>query len=344
MSRIRSIDTMRVIAIVAVIAIHTNAFTAPPAQMGVALDVATVINQLARFAVPFFFIMSGYFWAQKVTQPHAVVKPTRDMVKRALLIFIVWSLVYLVETRLVESFANGPSGALDQILLNVKKALSNPINTGLQGTKAHLWFLPSLIMSVIISALLIRLHCERLLMVLAVVFYLVALAGTPYSDTPLGFRIHFNFRNGPFISLLFFVTGYFMRRYTPGAHWLRSGILLACAGIALHFTELSLLHARWGTPMAQDFVLGTYPFGVGMAMIALSNPRYLNFTPAAAVGPLVLGIYASHYIFVDLLRPIDQQFAGNWAWSIVHIAAVFLLSYLLVRMLAMFSATRKIVS
>jgi len=344
MSRIRSIDTMRVIAIIAVIAIHTNPFTDQPDRIGASFDLATVVNQLARFAVPFFFIMSGYFWAQKVTEPRAVYKPTLNMVKRAALIFFVWSSVYLLETRLIESFASGAPGPLDQILLNIKKALSNLFNTALGGTKAHLWFLPSLMFSVVISAVLVRLKCERLLMVVAVVFYFVALAGTPYSDTPLGFRIHFNFRNGPFISLLFFVTGYFMRRYTPGEHWLRSGLLLAGAGIALNFIELWVLNARWGTPMAQDFVLGTYPFGVGMAMIALSNPRYLNFTPAAAVGPLVLGIYASHYIFVDLLRPIDKQFAGNWLWSLVYIAAVFLLSYLLVRVLAMFSVTRKIVT
>jgi surface polysaccharide O-acyltransferase-like enzyme len=343
-SRIQSIDTMRVVAIVAVIAIHTDAFTGPASPIGTSLDLATVVNQLARFAVPFFFIMAGYFWAQKVTGPRAAYQPTLAMARRALLIFVVWSLVYLLETRLAESFFNGPSGPLDQIYANIEKALSNPFNTALQGTKAHLWFLPALISSVIMSAVLIRLQCERLLMVLAVIFYIVALAGTPYSDTPLGFRIHFNFRNGPFISLLFFVTGYFMRRYTPDAHWLRSGLLLACAGMVLHFIELSVLNARWGTTMAQDFVLGTYPFGVGMAMIALSNPRYLNFARAAAIGPLVLGIYASHYIFVDLLRPLDTHFAGSGIWSLVYIAAVFVLSYLLVRILAMFNATKKIVT
>jgi surface polysaccharide O-acyltransferase-like enzyme len=334
---------MRVLAIIAVIAIHTEAFSGQASPIGTALDLATVVNQLARFAVPFFFIMAGYFWAQKVSAPRAVYQPTLAMVKRALLIFVVWSLVYLLETRLVESFFNGPSGPLDQIYANFEKALSNLFNTALQGTKGHLWFLPALISSVMVSAVLIRLQCERLLVVVAVIFYLVALAGTPYSDTPLGFRIHFNFRNGPFISLLFFVTGYFMRRYTPGAHWLRSGLLLACAGVLLDFVELSVLHARWGTTMAQDFVLGTYPFGVGMAMIALSNPRHLNFTHTAAIGPWVLGIYASHYIFVDLLKPVDTRFAGNWMWSLLYLGAVFLLSYLLVRFLALFNMTRKIV-
>jgi len=335
---------MRVIAIIAVMAIHTNPFTDQPEHVGASLDLATVVNQLARFAVPFFFIMSGYFWAQKVTEPRAVYKPTLDMVKRAALIFVVWSLFYLLETRLIESFASGAPGPVDQILLNIKKAASNLFNTSLQGTKAHLWFLPALIFSVIIAAVLIRLKYEGLLLLVAVVFYIVALAGGPYSNTPLGFHIHFNFRNGPFISLLFFVTGYFMRRYTPGPHWLRSGVLLACAGIVLHFIELWVLNARWGTSMAQDFVLGTYPFGVGLAMIALSNPRCLNFTPAATIGPLVLGIYASHYIFVDLLKSFDTKFAGGWMWSIFYIAAVFLLSYLLVRLLARFSMTRKIVS
>lgn len=334
---------MRVLAIFAVIVIHTKPFNEPSSHIGASFDLATIVNQLSRFAVPFFFIVSGYFWAQKVIEPRQVYRPSLELVKRATLIFVVWSLVYLFETRLMESFSNGPSGIADQIHKNFQKAISNLFNTSVQGTKDHLWFLPALISCVIISAILIRMQCKRLLVVLSIAFYFVALAGAPYSDTPLGFKIQFNFRNGPFISLIFFVTGYFMSSCTRRAHWLRIGAILVCAGICLHFVELWILNAHWGIPIAQDFVLGTYPFGVGVAMIALSKPRLLDLPRIAPIGPYVLGIYASHYIFVDLLQPLNKKFAGNWTWSILHVAAVFILSYILVRVLAKSNMTKKIV-
>lgn len=51
--RIKSIELFRVISIIAVILIHTTPFSAS-GPLGERLDLATILNQLARFAVPFF--------------------------------------------------------------------------------------------------------------------------------------------------------------------------------------------------------------------------------------------------------------------------------------------------
>ena len=66
---------------------------------------------------------------------------------------------------------------------------------------------------------------------------------------PAGLHVTFNFRDGPFFSLIFFVTGYF-------------------------------LHKR-------DYVAGTYFFGVGVALIALSDSPWLPSPRLAAIGPYV---------------------------------------------------------
>ena len=60
--RIQSVDVFRVLAIAAVIALHTAPHTGPDA-VGLRVDVRTVFDQLERFAVPLFFMLSGYFWA-----------------------------------------------------------------------------------------------------------------------------------------------------------------------------------------------------------------------------------------------------------------------------------------
>lgn len=181
-------------------------------------------------------------------------------------------------------------------------------------------------------------------MVLAVALYAIGLAGKAYSATPLGFEIGFNFRNGPFFSLIFFVTGYLLHRTSPTPMWLPAGLALAVAGFVLQLAEISLLHARWGTPLVQDYVVGTYFLGLGAAMIALSNSRYLDWPRVASIGPLVLGIYAAHMAFVDLLAPLDRRFGDSAWWGLSYVAAVFALSYGTANLMRRFALTRKLVS
>ena len=67
MKRLQSVDVMRVIAITAVIAIHTIPFTPPSVPIGQSFDLATVVNGLARFAVPLFFILLYAFTTDEKT-------------------------------------------------------------------------------------------------------------------------------------------------------------------------------------------------------------------------------------------------------------------------------------
>lgn len=334
MSRLQSIDVMRVAAIVAVIVIHASPFATQPELIGNRLDAATVANQLARFAVPFFITVSGYLWAHKIESERDVHAPTIKMARRILVLLLAWSAIYLLPTNIAVAFEAGTLGPLKHVYWNVMRVVDRPFDTALGGTKQHLWFLPGLLCGLVISALLIRCRQQWLLVGLAIALYLVGLAGKAYSDTPLGFSSEFNFRNGPFFALAFFATGYLLhlRRATPS--WLPTGIVIAVCGIILHFTELVVLNAYWGTTMSQDYVVGTYFYGVGMAMIALSGTRYLHLERAATIGPLVLGIYASHMIFLDLLDPLDERLAGGVVWSLIHVAAIFMLSYALVRVMA----------
>ena len=67
--RIYSIDTMRIIAMVFVVLIHTEPFEG----MGRYGNLANfLIDSSARFAVPFFFLTSGYFFAYK---PFVEIRP-----------------------------------------------------------------------------------------------------------------------------------------------------------------------------------------------------------------------------------------------------------------------------
>ena len=57
---------------------------------------ATLANQLARFAVPMFFVFAGYFWARHGDAPAALLAGARAMVPRLLARFATWSLIFLI--------------------------------------------------------------------------------------------------------------------------------------------------------------------------------------------------------------------------------------------------------
>lgn len=344
MNRIQSVDALRSIAIFAVIAIHTTPFKIQSLPNGDSLNLAIIINQMARFAVPFFFVVSGYFWAKKFNNFEEIFAPTVAMAKRIGFIFFAWSVIYLLPWNIYDSLVHGPTGPVKVFYQNLCYAFSNPLTIAMQGTKGHLWFLVGLLCSLSISALLIRMRLTSLLIALAVTLYAIGLTGKAYRDSPLGIHVSFNFRDGPFFALIFFVTGYLLQRKKPNDSWFSIGLLISIVGVALHFSELLLLKQNWGTTMAQDYVIGTYIFGTGVAMMALSNSNLLTFNCAKSIGPLVLGIYASHFIFVDLLLPVDRAFSAYATWTISYPVMVFLLSYALALLLSRFPLTKKLVA
>ena len=330
-ARIPSVDVFRVLAIAAVIALHT----APRAGIdaaGLRFDARTVCDQLERFAVPLFFMLSGYFWAGRCRDRAACRAAGVALARRVLVLFVAWSAIYFIITVSTVSWdaATRPLPGLPTLLL--------------QGTKAHLWFLPALALAALVTGVLLARGMERTLVVLALALYAIGLAGKAYADTPIGFHTPVNLRNGLCFSLIMFVTGVRLQRLGPRPAWRRLGPALALGGLALQLAEVAWLHAHWGTNMAQDFVLGTYFYGLGMTMLALSDPAPLRCPRLAGLGPLVLGIYASHFLFVDLLAGPDAPLRAIPGRDIIVVALVFALSLALTGLLWRFAPTRRLVA
>lgn len=328
MNRIQSVDFFRVAGIVGVMAIHTVPFENPAIPFGTRLDPAVVIKGISMFAVPMFFVLAGFFWAAKFSDSQSMAGPTLRMAGRLALLFVVWSLFYLLPT---DAFVV-PGGThyswSRAVRYKFHGILHDPFNGLCQGTKVHLWFLTGLLACLLISAAMLWRNMIGGLVVISILFYVFGLAGKAYIDTPMGFYRNFNLRNGPFFGLIFFVTGYLLQRKGPRASWLRWGLTLSAVGGLLQFVELYQLNAHYGTRMNQDYVVGTYFLGVGVALVALSDPPLFRARVVSSIGPLVLGIYAIHYAFVELLRPLDRAFKGNALWDVTYMAAVFMLSWL----------------
>jgi surface polysaccharide O-acyltransferase-like enzyme len=341
MDRIRSVDTFRVLAIIAVIGLHTAHHDGVRA-VGYGWDVQTLLDQFERFAVPLFFIVSGYFWAQPGIEPREQWLRSLRVCQRVLVIFVSWALVYAAVDAIDAVSKDGVRAALHQLLdawrgdrLGVQRVL-------LEGVTSHLWFLPALACAVLVSGALLARRMRGALIVLALVLFAVALAGKPYADTPVGFDTPFNLRDGPFFGLVFFVTGTELRRWRlPATIW--PGLLLAMAGFALQLLEVRWLHRHFGASLIQDYVASTWLYGLGVGLMALSDAPPLRAPALASLGPLVLGIYASHYLFVDWLQPLDETWRTYPAWDLLYVVLVFACALLLTWLLARWRPTRRLV-
>ena len=96
------------------------------------------------------------------------------------------------------------------------------------------------------------------------------------------------------------------------------------------------------TSMLQDFVFGTYFMGVGATLLSLSNHKVLSNKMFATLGKMTLGIYASHFIFVDLLRPLDKLL-NHPLWELFFVVLVLGLSVAFTKLLSKSKYTKKLV-
>nr|WP_269809141.1 acyltransferase family protein [Enterovibrio nigricans] len=205
-ARIPSLELGRLIAIVAVILIHAGPLRGDAYSANVNL-LSDIINQICRFGVPFFFLLTGYFVQPKVTStPLATLK---SYAKPLLTIWMAWSAIYLLMpfnlgTTLTQGYLAERTGYWNYLL-------QTPLNTLFEGGLVHLWFIPGLLSALTIIALLIRYKQESLIVPLALGLYVWGLGAGSYQPILEGSTPIFS-RNGPFFSLLMVVAGFELRR------------------------------------------------------------------------------------------------------------------------------------
>ncbi len=331
-TRIASIEVFRAIAILAVICIHTRPFFALRNDAEIYRFLALRIDHLARFAVPFFFITAGYFFGKKLNRGAPLGSTLTADLKKLGLIFITWSLMYAVVPRWIPVHAIRSRGWDFEFagLVNaplqaaIRKFQAAPLNFLLEGTWGPLWFLPALMLALIIVSILVFLKKEKLIVPLASVLFVIGLLTKAYVATPLGMSIpvRMNPRNGPFIATLFVALGWRFSKQTapPLGKWAATTMIVGA--IVLQEAEIYLLASYYRASPVFDCVLATLPFGVGVFLLALAEPRFAANTPLPMIGGLTLGIYVSHGL---LLRFVGSH-AGYFnpiVWHCVFPLLVF---------------------
>lgn len=195
------IDWLRLAAAILVIAIHTS----PLADFNETGDFI-LTRVLARIAVPFFFITSGYFLLSRY---HDSDRKLRHFLKKTGWIYGASILLYLPL-----NFRNGYFSQ-SQLLPELLKDLI------FDGTMYHLWYLPASMLGMLIAWKLVEKLDFSKGLVMALLLYLVGLFGDSYyvvvEKLPLLkafydrlFELFDNTRNGLFFAPVFLILGGFI--------------------------------------------------------------------------------------------------------------------------------------
>lgn len=226
------IDLFRVIAAILIIAIHTSPFGSYSTWTDFVLT-----RVIARIAVPFFFMTSGFFL---ISRYQYSTKKLGMFVKK-----IVWIYGAAIVLYIPINIYNGYFQA-ENLLPNIIKDIV------FDGTMYHLWYLPASLIGGGIAWYLVRKLEYNKAFTVAAVLYFVGLFGDSYygiieSNTVLNgfytllFQVSDYTRNGIFFAPIFFVLGGWIAdskiHFSQIMAWILFGLmmlLMLVEGLILH--------------------------------------------------------------------------------------------------------------
>lgn len=313
--RSKGIDQFRMIAAVMVIAIHTFPF----ASIHGVLDQIITLT-LFRVAVPFFFMVTGYY----VVGPYAEKKnyPKSWKINRAIIetlkLYLLSCLLYLPL-----SFYTGALSFSMPFVKLVKVFVFD-------GPMYHLWYFPAVILGLLIVKFLLKRVSLPIALVITSILYLLALGGDSYysfvEQVPALktlYRVFFHLfdytRNGLLFSPLFLCLGalvYHQRKQAPFLTTTKLWISLVLLGI-----EGFLLHQY--TVLRHDSMFIVLPLASYYLFIWA-----LNWQPRKEVKQAQsysLGLYLLHPLSIAFLYYFSKS-VGLLQNSLVHFFLTVLLT------------------
>ncbi|MGL1934827.1 MAG: acyltransferase [Fibrobacterales bacterium] len=273
MQRQGLIDLIRIIAIFGVIVIHHGLPALPESY--------SVVSKLSfRWAVPFFFIISGYFIGRKrnvaETAMHAVVK--------LCVIFLIWSLMYMP----FNIYMYGVNGGMFKIF-----------NYGffVHGGFGHLWFLSSMVLGYIFLVFVdYNVFPRFVYWLIAFVCFGVVIGSDSYNILKISFDTDYTRH---FVSLPFMLYGY---------HIAKKGVLKNSVALFLTITSLVVAIVEiWFLWYFTKYEPSSHQFTIGIVLFSCCFTNYLLGSKGFVIPEIVQKIGMNFTIFVYVFHNLLQQ-------------------------------------
>lgn len=256
-----------------------------------------IILNVSRFAVPCFFMVSGYLSGQKI-----IDFGSRSAVIRLMYIFLFWNLFYLLIPMNFEKIS--VYGFFKVKYWDFYQIVSDPVKVCFQGFYGHLWFLESLAWAFLFLSATSKISF-KLGFIISCIAYMISVLAGGYENTEIGINLPFTSRNGPFVSTFFVMLGYYASKRDIRPDFSLS-LFLLFLGLFIQFAEYFYLRENYHIAVQYEFLFGTPFFSLGVFLLFLGLENKKNLI--ALLGRFSLGIYVLHVVFADYVATAIRTF------------------------------------
>lgn len=256
-NRYSSLDILKSLSALLVVYLHFGVIDGT----SIISSVSYYINAVGRIAVPLFFMITGYFYADQLTKQNQIIylkKILKLAVKASVFYFIFYSLLQLLEGNLL--FWLEEKITFKRLLLWI--VVNDEPITG------HLWYLYALIYIMVIFYITDKLKLNRLLFIAVALLFMahLYLNFTPYC-------IHM--RNFLFLGLPYVCLGRFIREYEKKLKPIFSSrllwIIFISSTVLLYFEQkhcLTIYH-----DLRESYLMSFF-MASALFLLAIKYPNY----------------------------------------------------------------------
>lgn len=223
-TRYTSVDVFRLMCAVMVVIIHTH----PLSEIGATADFITS-QIIPRIGVPFFFASAGFFFIKSLLSGK---NTAIQYFLRLLRIYTIWSIIYFAIDAVNLTRSGGSFGEL------LKECF---IRYFIFGSSNHFWYFPAILFSVLVVALVHKMHLLKHFSWFTLILYIVGCLGCsyykignsiPFISTLINHPQFTTIRRVLLMGLPFFTIGYFLNVW---------GDILFSKKKAVYFLPISVL-------------------------------------------------------------------------------------------------------
>ncbi len=322
-----AIDFIRLFAILGVVAIHVS--TAFIDRVTVPFSnyffFYSFVNQVSRFAVPLFFLISGFLLASKY---HSIVSPIdfyKKRLSKVLLPYFVWSLIYF--------WVIFPNPFADVF----KKGFIEKLYFG--SASYQLYFIPAIIVLYLLFPFII--YKKNLLLTKRFMIFLTIVTGiilifTYYNNYNI--PLHTPFRIALY-NLLPFLTGIYAAIRIPDLNsFIKKNLILLTSGTIITaiiiFTESNYLFLKTtvGEYLRNQWRISVLLYGIFIApVLYYLYPKYLKKYEKSIfyLSTFALGVFFIHVAILQyILYAVDAYGHFNPLIFALSLLAVIILSFI----------------
>lgn len=315
MKQYAAIDITRVIAAILVIAIHTDPLFHYSQDGNYFL-----VSVLARIAVPFFFVTSGFFFVSKISINHSLKEDLPQVIpviSRLIKLYVIWTLIYFP----FQMYIWVKSGESWRYwLVYLQKAF-------FEGSYYTLWYLSALIFAMVFSFVLFKLCKPKIVLGITLILFICGTFMQSYFEILQSkdfiscyYTLFLTTRNGLLFGSFFVSLGMYISYFKKNRSQKYNIRFFFISFVLLTFEAFNVQHLAFTKGNGMWFMLVPTVYFLFMTLLNINLEDHFLYRN---LRPLSFLMYVSHGIFLLLFSRMFHIDSFLYLMVILSLTCIF---------------------